>query len=61
MSERSEFKLGACVMERNGAREPLWVRRYTAHGLVEVRDGENRIGWLNPDDVVIYQTWSPTR
>ncbi|MFC4498769.1 MULTISPECIES: hypothetical protein [Streptomyces] len=36
-------------------RERLRVVRYTAHGLIEVKDSAGRKGWINPDDA---RAWS---
>jgi hypothetical protein len=46
-----KFKRNQWIYERSSlCRERLRVVRYTAHGLIEVKDSMGRKGWVNPDD-----------
>ncbi|MFF3416793.1 hypothetical protein ACFYW9_19150 [Streptomyces sp. NPDC002698] len=50
MSEKT-FRRHQIIYDRSSlCREPVRVVRYTAHGLIEIKDVSGRKGWINPDD-----------
>jgi len=46
-----KFKRGERIYEKGAlGGETVTVVRYTAHGLIEIKDHAGRKGWVNPDD-----------
>ncbi|MFF9649713.1 hypothetical protein [Streptomyces sp. NPDC014622] len=50
MSARKS-KRGERIYDKSAlGREVVTVSRYTAHGLIEIKDSSGLKGWINPDD-----------
>ncbi|MGV9693409.1 hypothetical protein ACWDUX_30375 [Streptomyces sp. NPDC003444] len=48
---RTKFKRGEQIYDKSAlGRDVVTFVRYTAHGLVEVKDDAGLKGWINPDD-----------
>ncbi|MFG3176559.1 hypothetical protein ACGFZC_16045 [[Kitasatospora] papulosa] len=46
-----KFKRGQAIYDKGDlTRSKVLVSRYTAHGLIEIKDEAGRKGWVNPDD-----------
>ncbi len=47
-----KFKRGDALYEKHNLSSRVTVVRYTAHGLIEVKDAEGRKGFVNPDEAL---------
>lgn len=46
-----QFKRGQTIYDSGDlTQSKVFVVRYTAHGLIQVKDEAGRKGWVNPDD-----------
>jgi hypothetical protein len=55
--EKKKFKRGTCIYDGSSlVKERLWVKRYTAHGLIEVKDYLGFISWVNPEKARLYSS-----
>jgi hypothetical protein len=61
MPQARKFKRGQSIYDGSASgRERVTVKRYTAHGLIEVKDADGRIGWIHPDKACAWSnapTW----
>lgn len=57
MTSNGKFKRGACIYDGSSlCKERLWVQRYTAHGLIQVKDSQGLIGFVNPEKARPYSS-----